>query len=102
MNKKVVYQTDRNGYFRCMTIAHESPREPGKFLIPAGCIEKQPLYPVGYKAKWVDDDWVYEVAYKTTHTSKLRKLEVSLAFLFIATLERFFNSFKVSLRHAGS
>lgn len=42
MNQKTVSQLDAAGYFVGETIAHESPLEPGKFLIPGGAIDRKP------------------------------------------------------------
>lgn len=42
MKHKTVSQLDAAGYFVGETIAHESPLEPGKFLIPGGAIDREP------------------------------------------------------------
>jgi len=39
---KTVYQLDQNGKYIGETIAHESPLEPGVYLIPGGCVETEP------------------------------------------------------------
>jgi hypothetical protein len=39
---KTVYQLDQNGTYIGETVAHESPLEPGIYLIPGGCIETAP------------------------------------------------------------
>jgi len=39
---KIVYQTDQTGAYLGETIAHESPLEPGVYLIPGGCVETAP------------------------------------------------------------
>ena len=39
---KTVYQTDQTGAYLGETIAHESPLEPGVYLIPGGCVETAP------------------------------------------------------------
>jgi hypothetical protein len=39
---KTVYQLDQNGKYIGETIAHESPLEPGIYLIPGGCVETAP------------------------------------------------------------
>jgi len=39
---KIVYQLDQNGAYLGETIAHESPLEPGIYLIPGGCVETAP------------------------------------------------------------
>jgi len=40
--EKIVSQLDAEGYFVGTVAAEESPREPGVFLIPGGCIELDP------------------------------------------------------------
>jgi len=39
---KTVYQLNQNGEYTGETIAHESPLEPGVYLIPGGCVETEP------------------------------------------------------------
>lgn len=39
---KTVYQLDQTGKYLGETIAHESPLEPGVYLIPGGCVETAP------------------------------------------------------------
>jgi hypothetical protein len=39
---KTVYQLNQNGEYTGETIAHESPLEPGVYLIPRGCVETAP------------------------------------------------------------
>jgi hypothetical protein len=57
---KQVIQLDENGYFAGITVADESPLEPGVFLIPAGAIEAHiPVIPEGKLAKW-NGEWVFE------------------------------------------
>ncbi len=36
-NTQPAYQFDRAGLFLFETVSHESPLEPGVFLVPAGC-----------------------------------------------------------------
>lgn len=61
MNSKEVCQLD-NGYFAGLTIAYESPREPGVFLMPAGCVEATPPELLECEvARW-DGGWVIEPA----------------------------------------
>jgi hypothetical protein len=38
----IVYQTDHLGYYVGEAIADPSPMEPGKYLIPAGCVTLRP------------------------------------------------------------
>lgn len=61
MSKQVV-QLDDKGYFVAVTIADESPLEPGIYLIPGGCIDVDPPenIPDGYCAKW-NDGWEFEL-----------------------------------------
>ncbi len=51
MQSKIVYQTDSAGLFVGNTVADESPREPGVWHIPSGCVEKAP------PAEWHTDQW---------------------------------------------
>ncbi len=57
---KLVSQLDSDGYFVGATEAHESPLEPGIYLIPGGAVDiPAPDVPNGKRAKWVGE-WVYE------------------------------------------
>jgi hypothetical protein len=50
---KTVYQLDQNGTYMGETVAHESPLEPGIYLIPGGCIETAPpVAKFGQVAVW--------------------------------------------------
>ena len=61
MNKKYVCQLDADGYYVGLVVADESPLEPGKYLVPGGCIETaQPALQLGQRARWTDDDWEIE------------------------------------------
>lgn len=40
--EKIVSQLDAAGYYVCPSVADESPEEPGKFLIPGGCVDLLP------------------------------------------------------------
>lgn len=51
MHQKTVYQTNYSGLLIGETLADESPREPGIFLIPAGCVERAP------PQSWPDHQW---------------------------------------------
>lgn len=39
---KIVSQLDESGYFVGEAIAHESPLQPGVYLIPAGAVDRAP------------------------------------------------------------
>jgi hypothetical protein len=54
-------QIDANGYFIAAAPADESPREPGRYLMPAGAIEA-PLPTPGpdQRARWDGAAWTYE------------------------------------------
>lgn len=59
MNTKTVYQTDRAGIYVEEATARESPREPGRWLIPGGCVEVPPPtdVPEGLWPRWNGHDW---------------------------------------------
>lgn len=58
---KIVYQLNDQGYLVGETLAHQSPLEPGVFLLPGGCIENHPpAIPEGFRARWTNDEWVLE------------------------------------------
>jgi len=58
---KQVIQLDADGYFVGLTVADESPLEPGVYLMPAGTIDAPvPDIPEGQRAKWDGSDWLYE------------------------------------------
>lgn len=60
MNQKTVYQLDFEGFLLYPTVADESPLEPGIFLIPAGCVDVEPLPPApGKRQRFVDGAFVY-------------------------------------------
>jgi hypothetical protein len=57
---KQVSQLDQNGYFISVTIADESPLEPGVFLIPGNAVDVEPpIVPENKRAKW-NGAWVLE------------------------------------------
>lgn len=57
---KQVVQLDDAGYYVGLTIADESPLEPGIYLLPAGSIDTNPpIIPNGKMAKWVGN-WEFE------------------------------------------
>ena len=57
---KQVIQLDAAQYFVGITVADESPMEPGVFLLPAGAVDADaPVIPAGQKAKW-NGAWVFE------------------------------------------
>jgi hypothetical protein len=60
MTTKQVSQLDADGYFVGVTVADESPLEPGVFLLPAGAVDAPaPVISEGKRAKW-DGAWVFE------------------------------------------
>lgn len=40
--EKIVSQLDADGYFVGPVAADESPMEPGVYLLPAGCVDREP------------------------------------------------------------
>lgn len=53
MNTKTVLQLDDAGYLVGLTVADESPLEPGVFLMPRGAVDAAaPTVPDGYRARW--------------------------------------------------
>ncbi|MEY3766920.1 MAG: hypothetical protein RLZ03_1880 [Pseudomonadota bacterium] len=57
---KNVSQLDADGYFVGVTVADESPLEPGVFLIPAGAVDAEPpAIPEGQRARW-NNGWALE------------------------------------------
>lgn len=60
MTTKQVSQLDADGFFVGVTVADESPLEPGVFLLPAGAVDAPvPVIAEGQRAKW-DGVWVIE------------------------------------------
>lgn len=58
---KQLPKIDENGYFAGVTIVDESPREPGKYLLPKGVIDTNiPKVRKNKIAKWNGKKWVYE------------------------------------------
>jgi hypothetical protein len=59
-NEKQMSQLDHEGYLVGITMAEESPLEPGVFLVPGGAVDAEPpVVPAGQRAKWVGE-WVLE------------------------------------------
>lgn len=57
---KQVVQLDAAGYFVGVTVADESPLEPGVFILPGGAVDAEvPNVPQGKRAKW-EGAWVFE------------------------------------------
>ncbi|MBJ2318561.1 hypothetical protein [Pseudomonas sp. CCI1.1] len=56
--QRLVYQTDQDGFFVGTTVADPDPKNPGVWLIPAGCVELAPP-PIGSgkKAIWSGYKW---------------------------------------------
>jgi hypothetical protein len=58
---KTVVQLNQQGYYTGLTVADESPLEPGVYLMPAGTIDaEQPIIPENHFARWVDNNWTFE------------------------------------------
>jgi hypothetical protein len=56
-----VYQLDANGHFAGTTVADESPRQPGVYLMPAGCVTlAPPEHKAGTNRKYADGKWSYD------------------------------------------
>lgn len=59
MPEKIVCQLDHDGYLTGLTVADESPLEPGVWLYPARSVDAEPpSIPDGHRARWVDGAWV--------------------------------------------
>lgn len=57
----LVYQTRADGVLVGYVEADESPLEPGVFLIPAGCVKKEPPeFGPPNRARWTGKKWVIE------------------------------------------
>jgi len=57
---KRVIQLDEDGYFVGLTVADESPLEPGVFLLPARAIDVDPpTIPADHRAQWDGSNWQY-------------------------------------------
>ena len=58
---KTVVQLNQQGYYTGLSVADESPLEPGIYLMPAGTIDaEQPVIPENHRARWVDNSWTFE------------------------------------------
>lgn len=59
MNTKPAYQFDLAGLFVGETVSHESPLEPGIFLLPARCTYVAPPneWPADKWPRWNGADW---------------------------------------------
>ncbi len=58
MTNKTVFQTDGRGLYVGTTLADPSPREPGAWLIPGGCVETAPPEVPEHKAAyWNGASW---------------------------------------------
>jgi hypothetical protein len=67
---KQVVQLDAAGYFVGITVADESPLEPGIFILPGGAVDaKVPNVPQGKRAKW-EGSWVFEDIPQSTPESE--------------------------------
>lgn len=61
MSTKPVSQLDRAGHFTGLTVADESPMEPGVWLMPAGTVDALPPGELdaqgGFTPAWPEDKW---------------------------------------------
>lgn len=61
MDNKTVSQLDDNGFFVGISLANESPLEPGIFHIPKNCVDLLPPdLQAWQKARYVAGSWVIE------------------------------------------
>lgn len=59
---KTFYQTDADGVFVGEVQGHESPLEPGRFLVPAGAVStRPPAFAVGKRARWVPEHFAWSL-----------------------------------------
>lgn len=57
---KTVCQLDTSGYFIGLTVADESPKEPGVYLMPARTVDAAPPVDGFRRAKWGGSGWLYD------------------------------------------
>lgn len=58
---KPVYQLDELGYFVGVTTADESPKQPGVYHVPGGCVvQKPPVAKPGTRRRFAAGKWAYE------------------------------------------
>jgi hypothetical protein len=58
---KTVVQLNNDGYVIGLSIADESPLEPGKYLLPGNCVDANlPNIPEGKNAKWTGSEFILE------------------------------------------
>ena len=64
MDRKMVWQCDSEGYLLGKIELSKKSGDigkKGKWLIPAGCVEEEPLpNKDGFQIRWVDEKWNYE------------------------------------------
>ena len=64
MDRKMVWQCDSEGYLLGKIELSKKSGDigkKGKWLIPAGCVEEEPLpMKEGFQIRWVDGKWNYE------------------------------------------
>lgn len=54
---KIVYLHDENGFYTGESIAQESPREPGVFIVPVLSTDIKPVISANFWPKFVDGAW---------------------------------------------
>lgn len=80
MKTKTFPSIDEAGYFVGLTVADESPLEPGVFLLPAGAVDTaQPTVPKGQRAKWSGEAWALEAIPQPTPPTRADVIRASLA-----------------------
>jgi len=73
---KTVVQLNQQGYYTGLTVADESPLEPGVYLMPAGTIDaEQPIIPENHLARWVDNNWTFEPIPEIVAANELAAVE---------------------------
>lgn len=65
MKTKEVYQINADGWYTGVSIAYESPKEPGVFGIPNGCVEEKPPLEKqlleNHWHRWSGNAWIVDI-----------------------------------------